>query len=152
MDIESLEVKLYSYYSDLNKEGYYRNILQELKQELEIITEKIRNREFEVEIKSKSIEYGLNVQSSNDCSSIEKAIITGEQELINAYYKLKTEVVELSLKIMDIEYDKVVINGRMELLDYKYKSIIQDVYKNKMKVPKYKRIRALEEFNKYMSF
>lgn len=152
MNIESLEVKLYSYYSDLNKEGYYRNVLQELKQELKIITQKIRNRDFEVEIKLKSIEFGLNIQSSNEYSSIEKAIITGEQELINTYYKLKAEIAALNLKIMDIEYDKVVINGRLELLDYKYKSIIQDVYKNKMKVPKYKRIRALEEFNKCMSW
>lgn len=152
MNIESLEVKLYSYYSDLSKEGYYRNVLQELKQELKIITQKIRNRDFEVEIKSKSIEFGINIQSSNEYSSIEKAIITGEQELINTYYKLKTEIAALNLKIMDIEYDKVVINGRLELLDYKYKSIIQDVYKNKMKVPKYKRIRALEEFNKCMSW
>lgn len=37
-----------------------------------------------LEIKSKSVEYGFNVQFSNDYSSVEKAIITGEQELINA--------------------------------------------------------------------
>lgn len=152
MNIQSLDVKLYAYYSDLSKEGYYRNILQQLKKQQEIIGEKIRNREFEVEIKSKFIEYGINIQSNNDYSSVETAIITGEEELINAYYKLKVEISKLNLKIMDIDYDKVVMNGRMGMLDSKYKLVIQDVYKNKMKVPNYKRIRALKELNKYMSW
>ena len=150
MDIESLEVKLYSYFSDIKKENYYIEISNKLEKQIKIISEKIKNKDFETEIKLKHIEYGVRVQSNSNFSSIENSIIKAEENLIDECRRLQLEYLKIREKLYNIALKKINIGSAIKVLDSKYKIIINNAYKNKIKVPKSKRVQALKELKKHI--
>ena len=150
MDIESLEVKLYSYFSDIKKENYYIEISNKLEKQIKIISEKIKNKDFETEIKLKHIEYGVRVQSNSNFSSIENSIIKAEENLIDECRRLQLEYLKIREKLYNIALKKINIGSAIKVLDSKYKIIITNAYKNKIKVPKSKRVQALKELKKHI--
>lgn len=150
MDIESLEVKLYSYFSDIKKENYYIEISNKLEKQIKIISEKIKNKDFETEIKLKPTEYGVRVQSNSNFSSVENSIIKAEENLIDECRRLQLEYLKTREKIYSIALKKINIGSAIKVLDSKHKIIINNAYKNKIKVPKSKRVQALKELKKYI--
>ena len=106
MDIESLEVKLYSYFSDLKKESYYIEISDKLEKQIKIISEKIKNKDFEAEIKLKPTEYGVRVQSNGNFSGIENSLIKAEQNLIDECRRLQLEYLKTREKLHNIALKK----------------------------------------------
>ena len=83
MRIKELDDKLYYYYKIDTKIKRYEDIIEQLRKEREVVEKRIKNKDWKSSVKSKSIEYGINVQTSKRGSSDESAIISKEEELIS---------------------------------------------------------------------
>ena len=150
MRIEELEDKLYCYYKINERIRAYERIKDELIKEKEILEEKLENKQFHANIELKS--RGFSEESStksNKYSSVENAVIKSESKIIYECKRLRLEIKKINSEINYMQYEYSIISLRLSCIDKKFEDTIRKAYKFKIKVPKVKRVRALEELNKW---
>lgn len=146
MRIDELEGKLYHYYKIAPKIERYEYALSKLQKERKVIEYKIKNKQWKSIIKSKSIEYGINVQTSKRGSSVENAVIGKEEELIFESKILKKNILKLKKEIFELKLEKKLIDSYLELLSGEFREILSNYYKSGREISRNKRMKALREF------
>lgn len=145
MRIKELDDKLYYYYKIDTKIKRYEDIIEQLRKEREVVEKRIKNKDWKSSVKSKSIEYGINVQTSKRGSSVESAIISKEEELISESRILRKNILKFQKEIVELKCEKNLMDIKLGCLSEAYREILHDYYKLGKEISRNKRKRALKE-------